>query len=103
MNEKEPKLGINQEVKESLAGEIIRLRAEVISKIDKRFLLSDALILFVKGLREKYPNWKNWLAYHKLVGSSPPESDEEEMVYEDFPGEDSVVLFLESLLDKRGR
>ena len=95
MNEHEPKLEFGHE---SPADKVVRLRKEVEAKVDRGFSMSQTLISFVDNMREKYPDWKEHLVYHLLVGSSPSGSDKEKMIYEDFPGEGSVVSFLESIL-----
>ena len=99
MNEQEPKLGMVQEIPELPIETIERLRKEVISKIDKRFLMSDTLISFVSKVRDKHPDWRKWLVLHVLIDSSPP--DDVELIKDDFPGEDSAVGFLKSVLDKK--
>lgn len=49
-----------------------------------------------RRLQEKYPDAKNRAWYHWLIGSTPPPT----ATPEDFPGEDSVEHFLESLVQE---
>lgn len=58
---------------------------------------SDRQVTFAGQLREKYPDWKKRRAYHALVESTMPESGTD-VIEEDFPGEDSVTEFLQSLI-----
>ncbi len=53
---------------------------------------------FVAQLREKYPDWSDRRAYHTLTGSSIQPEREAKAIDEDFPGDDSVVGFLKSLV-----
>lgn len=51
--------------------------------------------VFAGTLKEKYPDFQRWRVYHALIGSTPGTSN---LIEGDFPGEDSVVNFLESLI-----
>lgn len=48
-------------------------------------------------LLSNYLYAKNWLAYHALLGTKLPYEEKKNMIREDFPGDDSVVSFLEKL------
>lgn len=98
--EKEPKFGIIENNPESLADKINRLRQEVSSHEGKHFIMSEKFVSFVKNLKKKYPDYAKWLAYHSLIQSGMFE-DETGVIEEDFPGDDSVVKFLESFLKKQ--
>ena len=47
----------------------------------------------VTALREKYPDYKNYVLYHLLTGSTP--HDPMPTLF-DFPGDDSIETFLRS-------
>ena len=55
----------------------------------------EAYIDFSNRLKEKYPDYDRRRAYHALIMSTMP--DRTDVIEEDFPGEDSVVEFLQSL------
>ena len=96
--EQEPKFPKPKEVLESTGENIIKLRKEVIARVGKRFQISDELINFVHKLQEKYPDYLHRRAYHNLVQSGVDKEYPSDVIEEDFPGEDSVVKFLESFL-----
>lgn len=56
--------------------------------------------IFAKGneLTKKYPDAYRHLWYHAMSMSTPPE---EVTITDDFPGEDSIERFLESLAEGR--
>lgn len=66
--------------------------------VEKIVNLQDDIFFFAQKLREKYPNFKNYTVYHTLIGSTIPAGVE--TVKEDFPGEDSVEDFVNSLIKK---
>lgn len=53
------------------------------------------ILAFVQRLRERHPDLRRYRVYHALIGSTVPK--DAEMIEEDFKGDDSVELFLESL------
>lgn len=53
---------------------------------------------FARELQKKYPDYKRYRVWHVLIGSTPDESG---IIEEDFPGEDSVIDFLEKVLQER--
>ena len=57
------------------------------------------LLNFVKKLQDKYPDYQNYKIYHCLFGSSLPEKGN--FKEEDFPGEDSIVNFLNSFKEEK--
>ena len=54
---------------------------------------------FANKLKEKYPDYKRMHVWYVLVGGTPEERFG--ILEEDFPGEDSVVAFLERILKER--
>ncbi|GEM_PF-1747963 len=53
-----------------------------------------SLLRFAEELKKKYPDYLNYRIYHFLIGSTP--SNARKLIEEDFPGEDSVVNFMNS-------
>lgn len=53
----------------------------------------EKVTLFVKKLRDAYPDLTDYELYHLLAQSTP----REETKKEDLPGEDSIVAFIQSL------
>lgn len=51
-------------------------------------------------LREKYPDYESCAFYHILIGSTINE-DIVKITYEDFPGKDSVELFIDNLINQK--
>ncbi|HXV26688.1 MAG TPA: hypothetical protein VD862_01535 [Candidatus Paceibacterota bacterium] len=79
----------------------------VTAEIERLYLLAskklgagiwDRTVEFATRLREKYPDYIHYRAYHKLIGSTV-RPDFEPIIEGDFPGEDSVVAFLRSLTE----
>ncbi len=56
---------------------------------------------FSLRLREKYPDYAERRAYHVLAGTRP--RPDARIIEEDFPGDDSVIRFLESLAGEEDR
>lgn len=52
------------------------------------------MVKFARKLQSKYPDVKRRKLYHAMIGSSVEEMYD---IDEDFPGEDSIVTFLENL------
>jgi len=53
---------------------------------------------FIALLRKKYPNAEKYVKMHYILGSSV--DLDQQTVYEDFPGDDSVEKFVASLEEK---
>lgn len=52
-------------------------------------------------IKKRYPDSRRYRIFHILIGSGIPEDfPKNEIIEEDFPGEDSVEKFLESLISK---
>jgi len=81
---------------ESVPDKVKRLRKEAIKHMGIERFYTELLPPFVQQLVEHYPDCGKYRIYHGLVGGTPFERDG--LIEEDFPGEDSVVKFLESLL-----
>ena len=81
---------------ESVTAKVKRLRKEVINHIGMEHFYIELLPPFADQLRQNHPDCGKYRIYHDLVGGTPREGDG--IIEEDFPGEDSVVKFLESLL-----
>ncbi len=56
---------------------------------------------FSLRLREKYPDYADRRAYHVLAGGRPRPGMR--VIEEDFPGDDSVIRYLESLAGEEAR
>ena len=56
----------------------------------------DRYVAFAEHLKETYPDAAHYRAYHALIGSTL-RPEETGIIETDFPGDDSVVKFLESL------
>ena len=75
----------NEEVLRSL-----KEKWSALSKIEDILSFHDRVFGKAKELRDKYPDYEDYKLYHLLIGST---------VYDrskfDFPGEDSIIKFLE--------
>lgn len=49
-------------------------------------------------IREIYPDYLKYRAYHQLVGSSPSKDINEDIIDGDFEGDDSVEKFFKSMI-----
>ena len=58
--------------------------------------IMEEIKLFSDYLKSKYPNPKEYAAYHALIGSTINETTTS-ILHDDFPGEDSVEAFLAKL------
>ena len=67
---------------------------------DNLMKLQDEIVSRVKYLRDKYPNYPKYRVYHIISGSTP--SPDLEVLEDDFPGEDSIEVFLNHLNQKYG-
>ncbi|KKS25413.1 MAG: hypothetical protein UU83_C0006G0015 [Candidatus Jorgensenbacteria bacterium GW2011_GWF2_41_8] len=56
--------------------------------------MHDRLAEFGRKLTEKYPDCRNYILFHVLISSTPPSNA---TIKEDFPGEDSIIKFIENL------
>jgi len=61
---------------------------------EDRFEMHDRLAEFGRKLTEKYPDCRNYILFHVLISSTPPSNA---TIKEDFPGEDSIIKFIENL------
>jgi hypothetical protein len=64
-------------------------------KAESRVTLYKLVSDFALGLEEKYPDARSRRLWHLLVMSTPPQGAP--MNIEDYPGEDSIVRFIEKL------
>ncbi|MFH1178570.1 MAG: hypothetical protein V1711_02530 [bacterium] len=55
----------------------------------------DSIVEFALGLGKKYPDARSRRLWHLLIGSTPPPGIDMNM--EDYPGNDSIVRFIEGL------
>ena len=53
----------------------------------------EKIIEFAEKIKNKYPDYQDYMLYHLLIGSIP----KSKLPKFDFPGEDSVEKFIESL------
>jgi len=53
----------------------------------------ERIVSFAEGLKKKYSDWNDYKLYHFLISSTPAHK----LPKMDFPGEDSVKNFIESL------
>ncbi|MSU44988.1 hypothetical protein EXS45_02300 [Candidatus Nomurabacteria bacterium] len=61
--------------------------------------LNDEIIAFDANLKKNY-NVMQYAMMHAFMGSSISPNHEAEILYNDFPGEDSVEKFINSLVEK---
>jgi hypothetical protein len=66
-------------------------------KAENRKVLMSSRFDFAQSLQEKYPDTFSRRLWHLLIGSSPPPEIEKNMSMADYPGEDSIVRFIEGL------
>jgi hypothetical protein len=69
-----------------------RKRDEIFDDLEKY----DKLAEFIGRLKAKYEDYQEYLLYHMFTGSTPPQ----ELAKIDFPGDDSIEKFIDSLLSK---
>lgn len=81
---------------EKAVDKIGRLIMEVINHVDV-MEYNDKMVAFAEKIRANHPDYQKRRCYHKLIGSTMPE-DAQNVIEEDFEGEDSVVAFLGGLL-----
>jgi len=77
---------------------IIRLGAYEKAKnegFEKHMELEKAVSKFARDLEQKYPDAHSRRLWHLLIGSTLPPGME--MGMEDYPGEDSIIQFIEGL------
>jgi hypothetical protein len=91
----------NHEQPKSVSARVAEIRnklGERLLAIDEKAFLSMMEEVSAQGrlLLKKYPGARTFNAFHILIGSTPPVGLREE----DFPGEDSILAFLEKLRDK---
>lgn len=81
---------------ESVRDKIGRLRIDVLKHMDV-LEFNEKMMVFIEKIKKNYPDYKRYLCFHKLIGSSGTENMSN-MIDKDFEGEFSVVTFLEGLL-----
>jgi len=69
--------------------------AHAFEKAKDRLKLYETTSNFARDLERKYPDAHSRRLWHLLIGSSPMPGMEMNM--EDYPGEDSIVQFIEGL------
>lgn len=67
-----------------------------VCQADTDLTYQDVIANFAGHLEKNYPDHQQYLMYHILLGSSPRETPPNF----DFPGEDSVELFIDNLFEK---
>jgi hypothetical protein len=67
---------------------------KTLDQIRRDETIQDLIVLFANKLKSRYHNYTDYLAWHILVSSTPLE----ETKFIDFPGDDSVRSFIESLV-----
>ena len=63
----------------------------------KLFEFQDKLVEYANYIKTKYPNWNNYIVFHILIGSTPPD-DNPNLTKYDFPEDDSVEKFIRSFV-----
>lgn len=58
--------------------------------------IQDKIVAFDKHLKTVYPNATQFNVLHALIGSTP-NKDDPAMIFEDFPGEDSIEKFVNAI------
>lgn len=81
--------------------ELREIKSKIFEEKDKKQMLKshDLIVKFAKEIQSKYPDYQNYKIYHFLIGSSLPK--EGNFKDEDFPGEDSIVSFLNSFKEEK--
>ena len=64
-------------------------------KVESKMALYEFVSNFALGLEQKYPDARSRRLWHLLVMSTPPPGAN--INIEDYPGEDSIVQFIEKL------
>ena len=85
------------EQQESPLVEEIKMLRDIVFRASDRDAKMERIMAFAGHLRANYPDCKRREAYHALAGSTMMEGVGEPIT-EDFPGDDSVLEFLRSLL-----
>jgi len=86
--ENKPENNSKEEIIKKKLGELVN--AEDFDVFTKA---QDKIVGFTEKLREKYPDYQNYGFYHLMIGSTP----RGECAKKDFPGEDSIEKFIDSL------
>lgn len=76
---------------------LFNLRFEVIDDPISEKKLDEEIKAFTIRLRKKYPNTTQYAMMHALMGSTIDLDDKIQILYEDFPGDDSVEKFIAGL------
>ena len=64
-------------------------------KSESRIALYKSVSEFALGLEKKYPDARSRRLWHLLIGSTPKPEDENNV--KDYPGDDSIIRFIERL------
>ncbi len=95
---------------ESAAIQVEKLKLELReltrgSGAELKFKIYDRMLDLAARLKKQYPDCRNYLVYHTLIGSSVEEEDKKNMRGEDFEGDCSIAKYYLSLLEdlKGGR
>jgi hypothetical protein len=92
--EGEPKLNFAE-----LEAKVRDFKSFLVSLPDNEFDEKEGIkSAYQSHLEQKYPNVRRYRIFHELIGSS---EDDPDMIREDFPGEDSVELFIDSLINSK--
>ena len=94
MGEKAPQPTKGNEKQRLIRGKMLAIVNAVITK-GKTEEYTDIVADHAKYLKRKYPNYLECELYHALVGSTIPKDFK--ITQEDFPGEDSIEAFVETL------
>lgn len=88
-NERKEKLETNSE--EEIINGVKVKKAFLLNQYDEQF--HDLIVDYARNIRNKYPDdYKEYILYQILISSTP---GEEGCPKFDFPGEDSVLVFLD--------
>lgn len=84
----------NEKEREAILEYVRGLLSQVYRDRQRLSAAHESILAQAQFLRQKYPDYEAYRMYHLLIQSSP---HEERLKFLDFPGEDSVVKYLESL------
>ncbi len=85
-----------EKLEQQREGVDIKLLKEKINDIYEDPEKYEKIVEFAQVLRGKYEDFQDYLLYHVLIGSTPFH----ELPKVDFPGDDSVEKFIDSLWGK---
>lgn len=70
----------------------VKAKMAIIAERENILDQHEQLVAFAKYLQNKYPNARDYLLFHTLIGSTPRPGHGNALV--DFPGEDSIEKFV---------